>query len=62
MKPADGSKNVSGFLHGAYDEGQKMATALVECIQTPDTCDDAVHFEQVKGAGPYVRNDDGDVA
>ena len=37
------SENFSGFVHGAYDEGQRIANAVIKRIQTNGS-NSATHF------------------
>ncbi|KAK0200982.1 amine oxidase [Desarmillaria ectypa] len=46
------SQKYFGFLHGAYDEGMKVAAIMVECMRG-DGCVALQHMEAVKNAFPY---------
>ncbi|KAK0432129.1 amine oxidase [Armillaria borealis] len=46
------SQKYFGFLQGAYDEGLKVATNMVECMRG-DGCVALQHVESVKNAFPY---------
>ncbi|SJL08438.1 related to polyamine oxidase precursor [Armillaria ostoyae] len=46
------SQKYFGFLQGAYDEGLKVATNMVECMRG-DGCVTLQHVESVKNAFPY---------
>ncbi|KAK0213531.1 amine oxidase [Armillaria fumosa] len=46
------SQRYFGFLQGAYDEGLKVATDMVECMGG-DGCVALQHIENVKNAFPY---------
>ena len=43
---------MTGFLHGAYFEGQEVARALAKCIKGGG-CASLEHVEEVKNALPY---------
>ncbi|KAI0072173.1 amine oxidase [Panus rudis PR-1116 ss-1] len=47
------SQKYFGFLHGAYFEGMRTATAMAKCIKG-NGCADLKHVEEVKNADPYV--------
>ncbi|KAK0463120.1 uncharacterized protein EV420DRAFT_1618926 [Desarmillaria tabescens] len=46
------SQKYFGFLHGAYDEGLKVASVMAECMKG-DGCVALQHVEDVKNAFPY---------
>jgi len=46
------SQKYFGFLHGAYFEGQEVATQLAKCIKGGG-CVGLKHFKDVKNARPY---------
>ena len=48
------TRSVSGFLHGAYFEGQSAGYAIAACIHGKGSCE-RPHIKIAKNARPYPR-------